>query len=111
MQARVEEIPIGAAAATIRNGALVIDVREPDEYESGHVPSARSIPAATVSSQSRQLPKREPVYVICAAGNRSRAVAEHLAGQGFNALTVVGGTQGWIAAGHPVITGPHADRS
>lgn len=108
MTATVREVPTAAFAAAVRDGAFVIDVRERDEYESGHVPRAASIPMALVAGRARELPRREPVYVICAAGNRSRRVAEVLAGQGVDVRPVAGGTQAWVATGYPVIPGPRA---
>lgn len=110
MQNGVHEISPAALAAALRDGAVVIDVREPHEYESGHVPAARSMPASAVVQGCADLPKHEPVYVICAAGNRSRTVAERLARTGLDARTVAGGTQAWIAAGFPLVHGPRADR-
>lgn len=111
MYERVREIMTKALAVAVRDGGFVIDVREPDEYEPGHVPRAVSIPVAAVRSRARQLPRREPVYVICASGNRSRTVAETLAEQGLEVRAVAGGTQAWIAAGYPVVAGPRARRS
>lgn len=111
MSERVQEIPVDTLAAAVRDGAFVVDVREPAEYESGHVPRAVLIPVAAIPSRIRELPRREPVYVICAAGNRSRTVAEVLAGHGLDARPVAGGTQAWIGAGYPVVSGLHADRS
>lgn len=111
MNERVREIPTDAFAAAVRDGAFVVDVREPAEYESGHVPRAALIPVGAIPSRFRELPRREPVYVICAAGNRSRTVAEALAGHGLDARPVAGGTQAWIAAGYPVVSGLRADRS
>ena len=111
MSERVREITLEAFAAVVRDGALVIDVREPDEYESGHVPRAALIPVAAIPTRIRELPRRGPVYVICAAGNRSHAVAETLVRHGVDVRPVAGGTQAWIAAGYPIVPGRRADRS
>ena len=100
-----------AFAAVVRNGAFVVDVREPDEYESSHVPRAALIPVGAIPNRLRELPRWEPVYVICAAGNRSRTVAGALAGHSLDPRPIAGGTQAWIGAGYPVVSGLHADRS
>lgn len=88
----MREIQIEAFAAIVRDGAFVVDLREPAEYELGHVPRAVLIPVAAIPSRIRELPWREPGYVICAAGNRCCIVAEALAGQGLDVRPVAGGT-------------------
>lgn len=103
----VQEVDVQTLAAVHADGAVVIDVREPYEYVSGHVPGARLIPLDALPEQADQLPKGEPVYVICASGNRSRTAAFWLGTVGIDALSVAGGTGGWISAGLPIVIGPH----
>lgn len=86
-------------------GALVVDVREPDEYASGHVPGARSVPLDSVPDRLGELPKDQPVYVVCKSGGRSAKGAEVMAQAGLDARSVDGGTAGWIESGRPVETG------
>ena len=83
----------------------MIDVREPDEYQAGHVPGARLIPLGEVPDRLGEVPVGEPVLVICKVGGRSLAAAEHLIAQGIDATNVAGGTMAWIEAGHPVVEG------
>lgn len=52
-----------------------------------------------------QLPRTEPVYLVCASGNRSLAAADFLAQAGIQALSVAGGTGGWLRAGKPMVRG------
>jgi rhodanese-related sulfurtransferase len=59
-------------------------------------------------SRVSELDKRRPVYLVCASGNRSKSMASLLAHQGFDAVTVAGGTGAWIQSGRPVTTGAHA---
>ena len=82
--------------------ALVVDVREPDEYAQGHVPGARLAPLHTVPGLVGELPTDEPVYLVCAVGARSAQAATFLARQGIDAVNVDGGTRDWYAAGFPV---------
>ena len=89
------------------SGARVIDVREPHEYVTGHVPGAQLLPLANVAANVHTIHGTGPVYVICASGNRSRTAAQTLTDAGLEALSVQGGTAGWIAGGHPVVRGPN----
>lgn len=86
-------------------GANVVDVREPDEYVSGHVPGAMSMPLAVVPLRHSELDKSEPVYVICEVGGRSAQACAYLAGLGFDAVNVGGGTGMWRTLGYDLTTG------
>jgi rhodanese-related sulfurtransferase len=101
----VREVDQSQFADAHDRGRLVVDVRESAEYADGHVPGARSIPLAALAGQASRLPAGEPVYVICASGNRSKVGAELLTRAGLDAYTVAGGTHGWIESGRPVATG------
>ena len=101
----VPEVDLHTFAAAHAGGALVIDVREPQEYAAGHVPGARLIPLASLPHHAGGLPAGEPLYVICASGNRSWTAARWLAGRGIDARSVAGGTGGWMARGLPVVSG------
>jgi rhodanese-related sulfurtransferase len=107
----LREVDLAAFAAAHRDGAVVIDVREPFEYVAGHVSGADLVPMDQVPSRVRDLPRTAPVYVICATGNRSLAAADFLARAGVDAWSVAGGTAGWQRAGHPVVRGAHAGAS
>ena len=107
----VPEIDLNTFAAAHADGAFVLDVREPFEYVAGHVPGAELLPMAQVHTQLDELPKGEPVYVICASGNRSNTAASWLREAGINALSVAGGTGGWASEGRPLVRGRHANES
>jgi rhodanese-related sulfurtransferase len=101
----VPEVDVAELAARRAEGAPVIDVREPDEYDEVHVPGAHLIPLAEVADRAGEVPQGETVYVICKSGGRSRRAAEHLRGLGLDAVNVAGGTMAWLEAGHEVATG------
>jgi rhodanese-related sulfurtransferase len=86
-------------------GASVLDVRNPDEYEAGHVPGAKLIPLGELNARQDEIPDADPIYVICASGGRSLVAAKAMVGAGYAAVSVAGGTKGWIEQGHPVVTG------
>jgi rhodanese-related sulfurtransferase len=101
----VEEIDVHRFAAAHAQGAFVIDVREPWEYWSGHVPGARLMPLGTLHERGYELPDDETVFVICASGNRSKTAAAWLTRMGRSAVSVAGGTRQWMDAGHPTVQG------
>ncbi len=101
----VPEIDCDGLHSLLEGGCVLIDVREPDEYEEGHIGGARPIPLATVPDSLDAIPRDTTVYVVCAAGGRSARAVEFLLAQGFDAVNVAGGTQGWEATGRPVVRG------
>ena len=81
----------------------IVDVRRPGEYNNGHAPGAINVPLDHLEARSDILDRTRPTAVICASGYRSSAATSLLERQGFTHLTnIVGGTNAWIAAGHPV---------
>jgi len=100
-----QEVDVRAFAAAHADGALVVDVREPHEYLSGHVPNARLIPLSDLVPRAGELPRHQRVYVVCASGGRSALAADWLARAGYEAVTVAGGTEAWRQAGYPVVSG------
>lgn len=96
-------------AASVPDGAWLLDVREDDEWAAGHVPGARHIPLGQLGARAAEVPEGEDVYVICRSGVRSGRAAEALAGAGWQAINVAGGMQSWAAAGRPMITDSGAE--
>jgi rhodanese-related sulfurtransferase len=81
----------------------VIDVREPDEFASGHVPGAVNVPLGTVPTWAASQPKDAAYLLICQSGRRSAHASSYLVEQGFTRVTnVEGGTAEWISQGLPV---------
>lgn len=102
----VPEVEVEEALERCEDGALLIDVREPDEYTEVHAVGARLIPLAEVGEHADDLPTDAPVYVICRSGARSASAAELLRSRGVDAVNVFGGTLAWQDAGLPTATGP-----
>jgi rhodanese-related sulfurtransferase len=99
------EIDLDTFATAHAAGAVVLDVRNPDEYESGHVPGAVLIPLGELGERQDDIPDGDPVYVICAMGGRSLQATKAMVQAGYVAVSVSGGTKGWIEKGHAVVTG------
>jgi len=86
-----------------RDSAVIIDVREPHEYNTGHVPEAKLIPVATVFMRHEELPADKDIIFVCGVGQRSALACEMAAAAGLTRLyNLEGGTEAWIKAGLPV---------
>ncbi|QHT60503.1 rhodanese-like domain-containing protein [Paenibacillus lycopersici] len=72
--------------------ALIIDVREPEEWEYYHIKGSTPMPLSSFQDTWERLPQDNPVYIICAHGVRSQAVCRYLNEKGYGSLVnVVGG--------------------
>lgn len=99
------EVGLEELAAALAGGAVLIDVRMPEEYEDMHVPGAIHMPLSELSVRSNEIPRDQRVYVICASGSRSLAAAGALNRAGWDTASVAPGTKGWFQAGRPVESG------
>ena len=103
---QIPEIDVHELARRRDEGAVVIDVRQPDEYEDAHVPGARLIPLGEVNQRLHEVPADREVLLICRTGVRSLKAAEVMAAAGRRPVNIAGGTLAWIEAGRPVVQGP-----
>lgn len=86
-----------------RDTVAVIDVREPNEFNAGHVPNAKLIPVSTVFARKDELPRDKDIVFVCQVGQRSALACEMAAAVGFTRLfNLEGGTDAWVKAGCPV---------
>ncbi len=99
---------VGPTEATLlinRDQAKVVDVREPDEFATGHLPDALNIPLSQLSKRLGELEsmKEFPLLVYCASGGRSSRACADLSKHGFDKLhNLNGGVSAWQKAGLPV---------
>ncbi|WP_239158180.1 rhodanese-like domain-containing protein [Streptomyces sp. SID13726] len=105
---------ITAAQAHERTGtegtAVLLDVREREEWAAGHAPGAVHAPLSALLAGGR-LPEaaaNRPVVTVCRSGKRSRAAVALLEARGVDAVDVLGGMAAWVAAGLPVTGGSPA---
>jgi rhodanese-related sulfurtransferase/rubrerythrin len=83
----------------------ILDVRQPGEYEEGHIPGAKLIPLPELNDSVEKLDPNKPIIVHCAIGGRSRVAAQLLSGQGFKEVyNLKGGIKAWdgVRASGPV---------
>jgi len=92
------------ARGRVVDGAFLLDVREPDEWEAGHAPEATWIPMGDVGARQGELPEDQAILVICRVGGRSGRVTAALLAAGYDATNVAGGMQAWAEAGYGVVT-------
>jgi molybdopterin/thiamine biosynthesis adenylyltransferase/rhodanese-related sulfurtransferase len=103
-KAEIDEIDTETAATRIADGAVVLDVREPDEYEEGAIPGAVHIPRGHLESQveGRLTDKDAPIVAYCAGGVRSAFAARTLGELGYgNVESMAGGFGRWKDEGRP----------
>ena len=84
--------------------AVLLDVREPDEWAAGHAEGAVHVPLADVPARLGDLPPATPLYVICRSGARSGRAVQWLSQQGVDVVNVSGGMQAWAASGRPMVS-------
>lgn len=90
-----------AADAAAAGRVLLVDVREDEEWRSGHAPDALHVPLSALGEAA--LPTDRPVVAVCRSGNRSGVAAAQLAQVGVDVANMAGGMQAWAAAGLPVV--------
>lgn len=101
------EISVAQAAEKRTAGAFILDVREPSEWEQGHIPEATLIPLGQLESRLNELPKDQEIVVVCRSGNRSATGRDILLQAGFPQVTsMAGGMNDWTAQGLPTVDGP-----
>ena len=81
---------------------VLLDVREPKEWEAGHAPDAWFWPLARLDQVRAELPLDQTIVCVCRSGARSAKSTELLRSWGFDAVNLEGGMQAWAEAGKPV---------
>lgn len=95
-----------ASARSIAGDATILDVREPFEYDAGHVAGSLHVPMNEVGARLDEIPRDRPIVVVCHLGQRSALVADFLRRQGMDAHNLDGGLEAWAAAGYALVTEP-----
>ena len=106
----IPTIDVGEAERRLREDPdrpVLVDVREPNEYEEVRAPGAMLVPTSQFMSRVGELPEDRPLLVVCHLGSRSAAVVGYLARAGrTDVVNVAGGMDAWQRAGLPVRRGP-----
>jgi rhodanese-related sulfurtransferase len=83
--------------------AVLVDVREADEWAAGHAPDAVHIPLGELTERLGELPEADRLLLICHSGVRSGRATAWLVQNGYDAVNVDGGMVDWARAGLPVV--------
>ena len=101
------EITAVEAAALQAEGAFILDVRQPEEWNAGHIEGATLIPLGELNSRLSEVPQNVPVVVVCRSGNRSATGRDILLSAGYPSVTsMAGGMKAWAAAGYDTVIEP-----
>lgn len=93
------DINAGAEEFLKREGAVLIDVREPSEYKKGHIKGAVNLPLSAIGTAKSVLPdKSAPLYVYCLSGGRSRKAVSVLKSAGYREVHDIGGIAGYTGS-------------
>lgn len=100
------EVTVAELADAIANQGFVLDVREDYEWQDGHVPNAKHIPMNEVPNRLDELDDGARIFVICLGGVRSLTIANYLEQQGYDVVSVAGGTKAWVDSGRELSIEP-----
>ena len=99
---RQSEVPV-TTVDHLADNAVIVDVREPNEWAAGHAPNAIHIPLGELPSRLDELPDTDDtVAIVCRGGGRSSRAVAWLTQQGFDVANVEGGMRAWQSAGKPL---------
>ena len=105
--------PVPAVSvANLPEAAVLLDVREDDEWAAGHAPGAVHIPMGQLPQRLDELATTFPdrqVPVVCRSGGRSARVTAYLVETGWQAVNVDGGMRAWAAGGRPMVANSGAE--
>lgn len=102
MAINVQESLAVEVAELAKSGALLVDVREQQEWDAGHIAGAVHLPLSELHSRWKELPDADRTVFICRVGARSQTAAEAFVAEGRSGcVNLAGGLQGWVQAGLP----------
>ncbi len=100
----VPQIQVSGLPTQFGADAVLLDVREDDEWQRGHAPDAQHIPMGDLAARISEIDQDKQLFVICHAGGRSQRVAQYLQRNGYEPVNVDGGMLAWAQSGRPVVT-------
>jgi rhodanese-related sulfurtransferase len=98
----IEVTPEHTAEALADGSAQVIDVREPYEREAGHIAGSRHVGLQDLAAQAETVDRDRPVIFQCRSGARSLMAAQAFRRAGYDAWSMAGGLELWVAEGREI---------
>lgn len=95
------DVDVAQAERLMEAGAVLLDVREQGEWDSGHADKALHVPLGQL--QPTAFPTDSTIVAVCRSGNRSSQAASILAAAGLDVVNLEGGMKAWARAGLPVV--------
>lgn len=93
---RMGQVSSQQARQLVKDGAKLVDVRTPGEFNAGHIPGAVNVPLQELGARLKQLgAKEKPVVLYCASGSRSSMAMSVLKNAGFQQVFNLGGMGRW----------------
>ena len=103
----LREVGVDEAYRLYQDGTFFLDVRTPDEWNEFHAPNSTLIPLDELQSRLDEIPRDQPVVVVCRSGNRSQQGRDILLDAGFmQVASMTGGLKEWNTKGYPTTSGP-----
>lgn len=101
------EISVNEAASKRDQGAFILDVRQPEEWQEFHIPDSTLIPLGELPNRLNEVPQDREVVVVCRSGNRSQDGRDILLNAGYSSVASMnGGLNQWRAGGYETVSGP-----
>jgi rhodanese-related sulfurtransferase len=100
----IPTVAVDQLPTPLPEGITVLDVREPVEWQHGHVEGSLHVPMMELPARVGELPADGRVLVVCKVGGRSAQVVQYLQAQGIDAVNLAGGLLDWHAAGRPLVS-------
>ncbi len=97
--AAVPSVDATTARALVRDGAVLLDVREHAEWDAGHDPQAVHLPLGRIAEVPQLVREAKHVVVVCRSGHRSQTGTRALIAMGYDAVNLTGGMYAWTLAG------------
>jgi rhodanese-related sulfurtransferase len=100
--AEIRNVDVVEAARLAQGGALLLDVRQDDEWDAGHAPDARHVMLAELPDHVGSLDADRLIVCVCRSGGRSARATAFLMEQGFDVVNLAGGMTAWAQEGQPL---------
>lgn len=96
-------VPVSEAKKLISEGAIILDVRTREEFAQSHIPRSRNIPIAELKQNTKLVPIKKKIVVVCQNGGRSASAVTQLLRTGIDAVNLEGGLIAWQRAGEVLV--------